>query len=364
MRLPVRAGMKWTMAGVFVSLCCPPTPAQRIEVEPRSRMFSVTMRTIFDAIPPDLERLSFWFPMPFQDDAQAIYNRFVLTAYGPEFHYSPDTGNEFIYMTSPPRHGQPMNFRFNFEVERFEDLRNDFGPREENNPTPEEEKRILERWLRAESGMEITEDVRKLAGKITADAKKTHLKARAIYDHIVTGFALRGDPELVDGSDHGHLARTLSGRSGNSVDLAAAFVGLCRAAGIPARTVMGLKIPSGVEKGTLTTYHGWAEFYVEGTGWIPVDPADGQANPGRRSYYFGALEEDRLTVSIGRDIMLVPPQEAEPLKYLITPYWEGNARPMPLPTLQWEFTSLTAIQNKPLIRVPSPARLQETQPGE
>jgi tetratricopeptide (TPR) repeat protein len=52
------------------------------------------------------------------------------------------------------------------------------------------------------------------------------------------------------------------------------FTALCRAAGVPARPVWGLiRIPTGQDPqfGDITS-HNWAEFYVSGVGWVPVDP--------------------------------------------------------------------------------------------
>ena len=43
--------------------------------------------------------------------------------------------------------------------------------------------------------------------------------------------------------------------------------------------------------------HNWAEFYVEGIGWIPVDPTMGDKNDSRKQYYFGAMDNARLCVS-------------------------------------------------------------------
>ena len=52
------------------------------------------------------------------------------------------------------------------------------------------------------------------------------------------------------------------------------FTALCRAAGVPARPLWGLlRVPKGVESkvGDIAS-HNWAEFYVAGVGWVPVDP--------------------------------------------------------------------------------------------
>ena len=76
--------------------------------------------------------------------------------------------------------------------------------------------------------------------------------------------------------ESGHLG-------GKCADLSALFVGLCRAAGIPARDVYGLRVaPSGKGLRSLgltsddatRAQHCRAEVYLTGYGWVPVDPAD------------------------------------------------------------------------------------------
>ena len=70
---------------------------------------------------------------------------------------------------------------------------------------------------------------------------------------------------------------------GKCADLNALFVGLVRAAGIPARDVYGIRVaPSkfgykslGANSETITkAQHCRAEVYLNGFGWVPADPAD------------------------------------------------------------------------------------------
>jgi transglutaminase-like putative cysteine protease len=69
---------------------------------------------------------------------------------------------------------------------------------------------------------------------------------------------------------------------GRSADINGLFVAICRAIGIPARCVYGLRVgPSRLFRSLGLTsddatrgQHVRAEFYVPGYGWIPVDPSD------------------------------------------------------------------------------------------
>lgn len=62
--------------------------------------------------------------------------------------------------------------------------------------------------------------------------------------------------------------------SGNCLTLATRFVSRCRELGVTARLVYGFARPerTAITPGPLTgNRHSWAEFFVEGLGWVPVD---------------------------------------------------------------------------------------------
>jgi transglutaminase-like putative cysteine protease len=71
--------------------------------------------------------------------------------------------------------------------------------------------------------------------------------------------------QLVGGSKGAKLA--FENEYGECGDYSALFVALCRAAGIPARPVVGRWATS-----EAIDWHVWAEFHLPGYGWVPVDP--------------------------------------------------------------------------------------------
>lgn len=77
------------------------------------------------------------------------------------------------------------------------------------------------------------------------------------------------------------------------------FVDLCIAAKIPARRCAGffLKENPEDELTPIVSAHNWAEFYVDGIGWIPVDPIMGDKKDVRKKYYFGSMDNGHLCIS-------------------------------------------------------------------
>ncbi len=133
------------------------------------------------------------------------------------------------------------------------------------------------------------------AEEITLYAENNLEKAEAIFDYVLAH--MHYDPES-PGSNCGALA-ALRGCAGVCEDYAALFVALCRAEKIPARLVYGYTNPQGWEEVgsvgpgkalSLTgCRHCWAEFYLEGMGWLPADPT---LNTYHRAHlYFAALPQ-------------------------------------------------------------------------
>ena len=139
---------------------------------------------------------------------------------------------------------------------------------------------VLRRSLHSTDSVPIDGIVRQTAERAIGRIKDPLAQGKAIYEWVVDNSTF--DPQPRDGGNI-NIARLLeSGKlNGRSADIALLFVGLCRAMGIPARPVFGLRMDSSRLFGSLgasgnlaTAQHCRAEFYTPGYGWIPVDPAD------------------------------------------------------------------------------------------
>jgi transglutaminase-like putative cysteine protease len=192
--------------------------------------------------------------------------------------------------------------------------------------------------------------VRQTAAGIVKNARGDVEKARAIYEWVVEN-TFR-DPK-VRGCGWGDIKSMLeTGNFGGKCgDLNAMFVGLARSVGVPARDVYGLRVARsahgyaslGVGTPNVTrAQHCRAEFFAQGYGWVPVDPADvrkvvleeppGQlaiADPkvvAARKRLFGSWEMNWLAYNMGHDIAL-PHSSGPKLPYLMYPNGEtGGAR--------------------------------------
>ena len=140
----------------------------------------------------------------------------------------------------------------------------------------------LQFWTRPTTLLPTDGIVRKTALEATRGAKTDVEKARAIYDWVVRN--TWREPK-VRGCGEGDIKTMLEtgNLGGKCADLNAVFVGLCRAAGLPARDVYGLRlVPSafgykelgGNPASLKGAQHCRAEVYLKEHGWVAMDPAD------------------------------------------------------------------------------------------
>jgi transglutaminase-like putative cysteine protease len=218
------------------------------------------------------------------------------------------------------------------------------APPRKHNLTPAE----LRHFLRPTKLLPTDGIVKATAAEITSGAHSDVEKARAIYEWIVEN-TFR-DPKT-RGCGIGDIRFMLEAQDlgGKCADLNALYVGLARAAGLPARDVYGVRIAKselgytslGVGSANVTkAQHCRAEVHLAEYGWVPVDPADVrkvmlEEPPGNRALddtrvkqararLFGSWEMNWMAYNFAHDVAL-PGSNGVPVGFLMYPQAESAA---------------------------------------
>ncbi len=272
-----------------------------------------------------------WLPVPHDSPFQRITN-LVIDSPVPYQIILAQYGNRILHITLPAHRPDSITVAMRFTAQRREHVQANLQASNQTVPIPTDPN--MARWLQADRLVPIDGQIKGWAEDVVkkAGAKTDLQKARAIYNHVIA--TLKYD-KTGTGWGQGDIYYACDARRGNCTDFHAVFIGYCRAVGIPARFAIGFSLPTDRPAGEVSGYHCWAEFFLKGVGWVPVDASEAAKNPAKRAYFFGAHDENRIEFSVGRDLTLYPGQ-AEPVNYFIYPYLEVDGKPFT--TLDKRFT--------------------------
>lgn len=291
--------------------------------------------------PGEAKNVRLWIPYPVSDRNQTITGINISGNYSDMGVYTDNQSGSSILYAEWKGPNKERTLTYSFTANRKEVLTREY-PKKELQLSQDEFKGYLDlSWLGP-----AEQKIRAEASKITKGKKTVLARARAIYEWVVDN--MRRDPDakacgLCD------VERLLAERMGKCADVHTVFVALCRASGVPARDVWGIRMPKEREGDMTKKQHCWAEFYVPGHGWIPVDaadvhkivfdrklsPAEAKKLP-ERDYFFGNIEENRIQLGFAHDI-LNPPQSGKPLVYFMYPYAEADGKPIGDETVGYNF---------------------------
>src|SRR5262245_44941693 len=276
--------------------------AQQPAPQPVERNFDFTYTAELHHIPDGAKRVAVWIPYPRSDDHQEISDVRVSSPYPTRVTSEPKYHNSALYIEVENPTKPSFTVEISFDVKRKEYVRRDFASA---GAAARDAQDVPARDLQADRLVPLNERIRTLAQEVTASATTDLEKARAIYGYVVA--TMKYD-KSGSGWGNGDLIWACDAKRGNCTDFHALFIGLCRAVGIPARFSIGFPLPARRGEGEIPGYHCWAEFFLRGYGWVPVDASEAAKNPDKREYFFGAHDENRVQLSTGRDIVLNPRQ--------------------------------------------------------
>ena len=287
-----------------------------------TRTFVFTYRAKITEIQDRPQELRIWLPYPSSDGNQEILDTEINTPVEAVVFKELEYGNSILHL-SFHQVKLPIEIEMKFKVRRREYRRTEF---DQIRPTSDYDAEV-DRFLKPERLVPITDEVRQWAQDVTKGQKTDLEKVRAIYDYAVA--TLKYD-KSGKGWGHGDILHACDKKRGNCTDFHALFTGFCRAVGVPARFEIGFPLPEERGEGEVGGYHCWAQFYLRGYGWVPVDASEAWKHPEKQGYFFGSLDENRVLFTVGRDIELRPRQKGDRLNYFIYPYAEADGKPVPV----------------------------------
>ena len=181
--------------------------------------------------------------------------------------------------------------------------------------------------------------IKSQAAALLGRERNPYIKAQRIYEWMINGGIIRDESSGFSSSgDEGaawDVTGALEAKQADPYTAALLFCALLRAGGVPCLPVSGVLI----NRNRQAFRHCWVEFWIDGFGWIPVDPALGaglappsftvQSERGqseRTSFYFGSLDNQRIAFSRGQtSLSQMDPRGrtvSHTRSYALQNYWE------------------------------------------
>lgn len=277
-----------------------------------SRAWEITYRATVTGIPSGTRSLKIWLPLPRDDDRQTISELEVDAPLPHRSVIDPEYRNHLIRFDADDRLPDSIELTMTFVALRKTGIP---VPPDETGAALETQ---LDRLLGPDLLVPIDGVIAELSQSVTEGLPDDRARAAAIYAYVLR--TMRYDKSGT-GWGRGDALFACSERRGNCTDIHSLLIGMARAAGIPARFVMGFPVPAG-DEGEIAGYHCWADLYIAGVGWVPVDASEAIKHPELAEEYFGRLDPNRVAFTVGRDIQLGEEGGAPRANYVIYPYVE------------------------------------------
>jgi len=322
-----------TLASLFIFVSCTPNTNKR----------SFTFIYNVELEPSNGKKIELWLPVPQSNEVQKISKLNIKCEdLSYEIKDEQKHNNKYVYIYSNDGISKNTMVTMTFNVERYEH-------QNINCPAVDPSKYL---------GASALVPTGKIFNSIIQENKLNNNDLKGLYDFVLSGMHY-GKPEskdnqyykepwlsskdtyglkkvsrdkvvelykkakATDGSytfGNGNSLYACDIGVGNCTDYHSYFISLSRTMEIPARFHMGFSIPDEKE-GKVEGYHCWADYYVEGGGWYPVDISEADKDPEKIDYFFGNIFYNRVEMIVGRDFKLEGYEE-ETINLFIYPLLE------------------------------------------
>ncbi len=262
---------------------------------------------------PSNGTLKVWLPVPVESGSQT---NVTILSVEPEQFLNSSTGTNaeigLVYLEIPLEEitGPSLNISARYRFDQHE-RRYTIDPeavKPYNTTSPEYLK-----YTGSTQNILITPEITEKALSIVGDETNPYLQAEKIYWDVVNTHPYSHAPHIwLDATGTPESEYVFETGIGDCGTQSMYFAALCRSLGIPARATGGYQMIEGTA-GT----HVWAEFYLEGYGWIPVDVTAAEGGDASynateddlhryKSYYFGNLDPYRFIIQESMDLPVIP----------------------------------------------------------
>jgi len=201
-----------------------------------------------------------------------------------------------------------------------------------------------------------SQQIKNAVNSIVSRDQNPYFKAKAIYDWIINNM------QISDSASPKSLVDALEHKRGDPYSAALLYTAMARAAGVPCVPVAGVL----VNQNKQTLRHYWAEFWIDGFGWVPVDPVMGAGavkfldNASQRfdnetekdlvNFYFGNLDNQRIAFSRGELVLSQIENRgrlvSRPQSYSLQNIWEESAGGLESYSSLWGDIIISGIYNQ------------------
>lgn len=286
---------------------------------------------------PAGQKVRIWIPAAHSDDFQEVK---VVSATGDlslKKNREGKYGNEMYYAEADKTSRTELHFEVVYDVVRHE--RVVMGRAIPRLSDFTLDKKTAKRDTAPDALVPVTGAPAEVAAKVTADKKTPLEKARAIYEYVLQNMTY---DKSSGAYGRGDALNALQTKKGDCTDFNSLFMAMARSQGIPSRFEIGFAPPENKTSGEIGEYHCWAEFFEPQHGWVPVDITEASKQEVKRDYFFGALDDNRVEFSMGRDLKLSPAQDGEALNYFVYPLVEVGGKKYENVSLEFSFANTEA----------------------
>jgi hypothetical protein len=215
------------------------------------------------------------------------------------------------------------------------------------NPSRLNERSQVGSFYTLSSSLVPSEDtgIKAKAAEIAGRERLPYTMAQRIYQWLISAVEIKAY------TLSGDVLDALEGKPADSYSASLLFCALVRSSGIPALPVAGVLVDS---KGNCSR-HCWVEFWLDGFGWVPLDPALGAGaapqdfvlREDNAAYYFGNLDNSHIAFSRGEPFLL----QMTPLgrtvqrsrEYSLQNNWEEASGGIESYSSQWSNVTITGM---------------------